>query len=147
MSLEDWARTGRLRRQPSSRNEIHNLLAISDRDLETWEISGMPADTKLGLAYNAALQAANAALRAMGYRATGTAHHHRVIQSLVHTIGLERESVTLFDTFRKKRNISNYEMAGVVSESDAEEIYRLAKEIRSQVERWLWERFPQFMED
>ena len=145
--MEDWVRAGSLRRQPSSKNEIHNLLAISDRDLETWELSGMPADTKLGLAYNAALQAANAALRATGYRASGAAHHHRVIQSLTHTIGLEEESITLFDTFRKKRNISNYEMAGTVSESDAEEIYHLAREIRARVGRWLRERHPELMED
>lgn len=147
MSLEDWASAGRLRRQPTSKNEVRNLLAIADRDLETWELSGMPADTKLGLAYNAALQAANAALRATGYRASGSGHHYRVIQSLTHTIGLEEESITLFDTFRKKRNISNYEMAGAVSESEAEEVYHLAKEIRVKVEGWLREKYPELMED
>ncbi len=80
-----------------------------------------------------------AALAASGYRAERNAHHYRVIQSLAFTVGLDSDSVALLDTFRKKRNISDYEMAGTVSESEAEEIYRLAGEIRVKVEEWLRE--------
>jgi hypothetical protein len=146
MSLEDWVRARELRRQPTSREEIRNILAVADRDLETWGLSGMPADTKLGLAYNAALQSAKAALRAAGYRAGSGAHHYRVIQSLAFTIRLDEDSITLFDTFRKKRNISNYELAGAVSETEAEEIYQLANDIRAKVEEWLREKYPELIE-
>jgi hypothetical protein len=44
-------------------------------------------DWRLNIAYNAALQAATAALAAAGYRASREAHHCRAIQSLAFTIG------------------------------------------------------------
>ncbi len=142
MTLEDWANAGWLKKHTTSKREIRDLLDIVDRDLETWRISGVPADWKLNIAYNAALQSARAALAATGYRAERDAHHYRVIQSLDHTIGLDSDSVVLLDTFRKKRNLSNYELAGTVSESEAEEIYHLAEEIRLKVEDWLVKNYP-----
>jgi hypothetical protein len=42
-------------------------------------------DWKLNIAYNAALQAATAALAAAGYRAAREQHHYRTIQSLALT--------------------------------------------------------------
>lgn len=47
----------------------------------------MSPDWKLNIAYNAALQAATAALAASGYRAAREQHHYRTIQSLAHTLG------------------------------------------------------------
>lgn len=142
MTLADWAKAGWLRPHSTSRQEITSLLDIADRDLETCQVSGLPPDWQLNIAYNAALQSARAALAASGYRAERNAHHYRVIQSLSFTVGLDSESVALLDTFRKKRNISDYEMAGTVSESEGEEIYRLAGEIKVKVEEWLRENHP-----
>jgi hypothetical protein len=51
----------------------------------------------MNIAYNAALQAATAALAAAGYRASRDAHHYRVIQSLKETIGADASVVTTFD--------------------------------------------------
>jgi hypothetical protein len=45
------------------------LLHIADRDLKDCEAGGLSADWKLNIAYNAALQAATAALAASGYQA------------------------------------------------------------------------------
>jgi len=68
----------------------------------------------IAIAYNAGLQAATAALAAAGYRATRDNHHYRVIQSLEFTTAPIEGSSTLFDGFRKKRNISSYDLAGRV---------------------------------
>jgi hypothetical protein len=62
-------------------------------------------DTQLGLAYNAALQAATIALAASGYRASRERKHYITIQSLTHTIGTDPVAVRKLDAFRKKRNI------------------------------------------
>ena len=67
----------------------------------------------LAIAYNAALQCAIAALAACGYRASREAHHYRVIQSLPHTIGADAKLVAQLDAFRKKRNVGDYERAGL----------------------------------
>jgi len=47
----------------------------------------------MAIAYNAALQAATAALAAAGYRATRDQHHDRVIQSLRETVGVDAPTV------------------------------------------------------
>jgi hypothetical protein len=72
-------------------------------------------------------------------------HHYRVIGSLAHTIGAKADLVNKLDKFRKKRNISDYEIAGAVSEGEAEEMFHLAKELRKEVETWLRKAHPELL--
>ena len=62
--------------------EIQNLLRIVKRDLKDSQSKDLSNDWHFAIAYNAALQAATAALPAAGYRASRDSHHYRVIQSL-----------------------------------------------------------------
>lgn len=112
-------------------------MAIAERDLEQTLTPGLSPDWRLNIAYNAALQTAVAALAAVGYRAGRDNKHYRVIQSLAFTVGLDSDLVLLFDQFRKKRNISDYERAGMVSEQESDEMYALAKNLYDQVKAWL----------
>jgi len=137
MSLEDWLKNGWLVEHKTSPAEFSDLLAIADRDLTDCRVQGLSAEWKLNIAYNAALQAATAALAACGYRASRDAHHHRVIQSLTLTIGADPSLVRRFDAFRKKRNISGYERVGMVSDQEATEMIALAERIRQEVKDWL----------
>jgi hypothetical protein len=118
-------------------------LRISDRDLAACKAKGLPADWRLAIAYNAALQAATAALAAAGYRASRDNHHYRVIQSLEFTIARGRKQVDTFDGFRKKRNVSSYDLSGTVSEKEADEMFQLAVEIRTMVEQWIRTTHPE----
>jgi lipopolysaccharide biosynthesis protein len=81
MSLQSWLQNSWLVQHTTSPEEIKNLLAISDRDLSACQVKQLPADWRCTIAYNAALQAATAALAAAGYRAARDNHHYRVIQS------------------------------------------------------------------
>jgi len=99
--------------------------------------SGLSADWRLNIAYNAALQLATAALAAAGFRASRDSHHYRVIQSLAHTIGIDAAIVAQFEQFRKKRNIGGYERAGLVSDQEAKEMIGLARNLRTMVEQWI----------
>jgi len=137
MSLEDWLRNGWLIEHKTSPAEIAELLAIVERDLADCRIQGLSPDWKLNIAYNAALQAATAVLAACGYRASKEAHHYRVIQSLVLTIGADASLVRQFDSFRKKRNVGGYERAGTVSDQEANEMIALAERIRQEAKNWL----------
>jgi hypothetical protein len=92
VTLSDWARNGWLLPHRTSPREIADLLAIVDRDLADSQASGLSADWRLNIAYNAALQAATAALAASGYRASRDQHHYRVIQSLELTARIETSS-------------------------------------------------------
>jgi len=144
VSLNDWLANGWLVEHHSSPHEIAELLEVADRELADFQIPNLSSDWKLGIAYNAGLQAANAALAASGYRDSHNSHHYRVIQSLTYTIGADTQMVNQFDRFRKKRNIGGYERAGTVSDMEAEEIFILAKNLRRDVEKWLRSTHPEF---
>jgi hypothetical protein len=143
VSLKDWHKNGWLVEHKATRQEIADLLAVADRDLKDASISEVSPDWRLNIAYNAALQAATAALAACGYRAAREAHHFRVIQSLGHTIGANLLVVSQLDLFRKKRNIGGYERAGQVSEQEAGEMIILAGEILDAVKTWLKTTYPE----
>src|SRR6266478_895732 len=137
MSLADWEKNGWLTAHVSSRGEILALLGVVDRDLNDCQTPGLSADWKLNIAYNAALQAAAAALAAAGYRVARDAHHYRVIQSLALTIEPDSIWIDQLEKFRKKRNIGGYERAGTVSSHEAKEMVRLAKALATEAKKWL----------
>ena len=41
------------------------------------------------------------------------------------------------DGFRKKRNVSSYDVAGAVSDKEADEMLKLATSLRADVEKWI----------
>ena len=146
MTLINWLKNRWLTEHVTNHQEITELLEIADRDLKDCQASELSADWKLSIAYNAALQAATAALAAAGYRAGREAHHYRIIQSLVHTIQAEASLVNQFDKFRKKRNIGGYERAGATSDQEAGEMITLASKLRKDVEEWLRVKHPHLLE-
>jgi hypothetical protein len=133
MSLQNWLQNSWLVRHTTSAEEIANLLRISDRDLVACKAKELPPDWKLAIAYNAALQAATAALAVSAFRASRDNHHYRIIQSLEFMIAPGKKTIDTFDGFRKKRNISSYDLSGAISEKEATEMLALALEIRKQV--------------
>ena len=145
MSLSDWLRHGWLVEHEPSAGEIRDLFAVIDRDLVDCEVEGLSPDWKLGIAYNAALQASTAALAASGYRASREAHHYRVIQSLAFTVRAPASVIARMDLFRKKRNLGGYERAGAASFQEAKEMIVLAREISESVRRWLANEHPELL--
>lgn len=145
MSLRDWLKNGWLTEHQSSQQEISDLLAVIDRDLTDCQTSGLSPDWRLSIAYNAALQAATAALAATGYRVSREAHHYRVIQSLAYTIGADSSLITHLDGFRKKRHIGDYERAGTISDQEAREMLDLAEKLRDVVTAWLRKNHPDLL--
>ncbi|HOX06738.1 MAG TPA: hypothetical protein PK280_10065 [Planctomycetota bacterium] len=146
MTLQDWLRSSWLAAHRTSRQEIARLLAVADRDLHDSAAAGLSADWKFSIAYNAALQAAAAALAASGYRISrGTSHHHLVIESLAFTLGADARSVAQLDAFRKKRNVGGYEEVGLVSDQEAEEMRAMAEQLRKRVEAWLEVAHPELL--
>jgi hypothetical protein len=145
VTLKNWLDNGWLVEHQTSPQEVADLLQVADRDLKDCETPGLSPDWQLNISYNAALQAAAVALAACGYRPGRDAHHHRVIQSLRHTIGAAADLVNQFDQYRKKRNIGGYEMAGMISQKEADGMKALAKRIRKEIEDWLRKQHPGLM--
>jgi len=61
---------------------------------------------------------------------------------LAFTIKTDPATIKQLDKFREKRNISDYERVGLVTEQEAEEMIALAKQLRADVEQWLRAHYP-----
>jgi hypothetical protein len=53
------------------------------------------------------------------------------------TAGLDEPALRQLDAFRKKRNLTEYERAGAVSDGEVQEIIQSAGAVRRQVEAWI----------
>lgn len=138
-------KNGWLADHKTSPQEITDLFKAVDRDLTDAQAPGLSPDWRFNIAYSAVLHLANAALAADGYRAARDSHHYRTIQSLAFTMGVDSILVAQLDRCRKKRNLGTYEIAGAVSELEAEEMFVLAKKLRTKVEEWLRDKHPQLL--
>lgn len=146
MSFSDWLANGWLIEHKSTRSEITGLLTIIDRDLAECELAGLSTDWRFNIAYNSALQCALCALAASGYRPAREAHHYRALQSLLYTLELADEEVALLDTCRKKRNLSEYNRAGAISDKEAYEILDFAVSLRARLLGWLQAKYPMLLD-
>lgn len=113
MSLEKWVESGWLRAEPSSRDEIKNLLSIVARDLKDAEVAETSEDRRFEAAFNAARTAATIALRASGFRtSTQAGHHRKTIESLELTLHAGPKLVQRMEVLARKRNATSYDSAG-----------------------------------
>lgn len=147
MSLQSWLSEGKLKAHKTSKSEIAQLLAVFDRDMADARVKTLSADRRFAIAYNAALMIAVAALAAAGYRASGEGHHYWTIQSLAYTIQADAGTINKFNKFRQKRNISDYERTDVVSEQEMAEMIALARNLRTDVDKWLRKNHPGLVQD
>ena len=147
MSLENWLNDKLIVKHRPSADEIAELLHICDRDLEKAAIIELGPDWRLSIAHNAAVQAAKAALAASGYRARREGQHYLLLQSLAFTMKTDASIIDQLNKFREKRNISDYERAGMVTEQEAAEMIALAKQLRADVKRWLDAHYPQLIRE
>lgn len=145
MTLDDWRKISWLVEFEVTVEDIRALLAVADRELADSQVPGVSTDGKFNHAYAAALQAAAAALAASGFRPARGSHHHIIVQSLARTIGADTKVVAKFDRFRKKRNMAEYEMAGGITELEAEEMADLAARLRKDVEEWVRLKHPDLL--
>lgn len=148
MSLEEGERAGWLRKYETSAEEISNILKLVGRDLQDALQEGISLDWRFNIAYNAALQLATIILYASGYRAgRGEGKHYRVIQTISLILGEQLKPIRDFlDNCRRKRNISEYDAAGIVSEKEFNDLLEMAKEFKSQVIDWLRKNHPDLIE-
>lgn len=104
MSFDDWVNFDWIRREPPSKDEVRSLLGVVDRYLHDADVEAISDDLRFTAAFQAALTAANLALRASGYRAlTGPGHHQHVAESLELTVGAEAAVIRKMRAFSKKR--------------------------------------------
>ena len=147
MSLKDWEKNGWLKPHKTSKQEIQNLLKIIERDLNDCRTASISPDWRFAIAYNAALQCCTIPLYFKGYMPThGQSTHYRIIQSLALTLGSDfKETVIYLNACRTKRNISDYESTGTISETEVDELIDTTKELFQKVKSWLEKNYPDYL--
>jgi SAV_6107-like HEPN len=133
-----------VQRHRTSKRELDEIRAVIQRDLRDAQIAGLSADRRFATAYNAALQTASMAIACAGYRVTAKAGHHKVaIDAIALTVGNRgKRYVDYFETCRRKRNVIDYTRAHVATDSEADEILKMATEFNDLVEGWIESKFP-----
>ena len=143
MSLDNLQRQGRLRSHKTSREEIGSLIAIVERDLKDASVPLISADRRFATAYNATLQLATMVLYCHGYRTRGSGHHATTLAALQEMDIPELSTYSdYFDGCRSKRNVTDYDRAGEITETEAEELLREASAFYGVVRAWLQAHHP-----
>ena len=114
------------------------------RNLADARVTTISAGTRFDAAYKAVMQAALAALMAHGYRSDTNrpGHHATVVQGLTLTIGLASTRVTLLDTLRRQRNLSDY-TGEDIDDTSVEHCIAEAEQLLRDVTAWLKVHKPQ----
>jgi hypothetical protein len=106
VELENLARIGKLKIEPSAENEINGLIASGVARLHDANNAQLSFESRFDLAYNAAHALSLAALRFHGYRSD---NRYLVFQALPHTIGLAAAQWRVLAKAHDKRNLAEYE--------------------------------------
>ncbi len=143
MTLMQWESNGWLKAEPTSREEIRNILAIVERDLKD-ATGSVSHDWQFGIAYNAALKLCAILLRAEGYRPAHGLQHYRTIMAMPLTLRESRkDDANYLDSCRIKRNTVEYDYVGGASEDDAKELLAFAGDLKREVLGWLSAHHPE----
>jgi len=98
------------------------------------------SDWKFGIAYNAALKLCTILMYASGYRPERNAAHQRTLMVLPLILGDDRKADAAYlEACRVKRNSVEYDMAGVATASDANELRDFCIQLLATVMNWLRE--------
>jgi len=128
MSLKDLLNQGRLRQHKTSKKEIENLITLVRRDIKDAKVESLSSDRRFACAYNAVLQLATILLYCKGYKPEGTGHYFTVFQAMKIIMGNNYCTLAdYFDSCRLKRNITDYDYAGAISDSEAKELIEEAE--------------------
>ena len=134
-----------MQRHTPSRHELDGLRAIVDRDLSDTKVPGLSTDRKCATAYNAVLQLAKMAIACAGYRVVGQGHHVTTFEAVELVMGRSVVRLaTYFETCRRKRNMLDYDMAIVATDTEVDELLEKAEAFRQLVEQWIARHHPQF---
>ncbi|MDI6784434.1 MAG: hypothetical protein QME64_10120 [bacterium] len=143
MNLRTWFQQGKLHQHQTSPEELGNLLQLVKRDIEDANVQTISADRRFATAYNAVLQLGTILLYCQGYKPYGTGHHFITFQAMKEILGTEYDRLAdYFDSCRAKRNITDYNYAGGISEEEVKELIKEAESFLPIVLKWVKTNHP-----
>jgi hypothetical protein len=119
------------------------LRQLIQRDIADSAIESLSEDRRFATAYNAALQAAKMVIAACGYRVSGQGHHQTHFAVLQLAMGeVAANHAIFFDACRRKRNMVDYDMSGIVSRTELEQLIQETASFLELCENWISKNRP-----
>jgi hypothetical protein len=109
-----------------SKAELDNLRSIVARSLKDVTASGLSADARFIMAYDAARTLSLIVVRAAGYRPRTVGGHYNTFLALEAVDPAFAGVSAYFDGCRFKRNASEYDVAGGITDTDADGLLQAA---------------------
>ncbi len=144
MSLQNLLKIGQLEAHETDSIQVRRMLQSAARSIADARQESISPETRLDAAYRAITQLSMVALWANGFRPVKSkpGHHQTMVQSLVHTVELDRDEMFLLNTFRVKRNAIDYTGAHV-DEVSVNECIGAANRLLTRVSEWLADNKPE----
>ena len=144
MNLQNLLKIGQLEEHETNAEQVRRMLDSAERGIADARQKSISPETRLDAAYRAITQLCLVALLANDCRPAKSkpGHHQTMIQSLVHSIGLDRDQMLLLDTFRVKRNAIDY-TGDDVDEASVDECIEAADNLFRHVTQWITNSKPE----
>lgn len=129
MPYDELIKLDRIKTYKATQEEIGRLVSIAKRDLKAAQrnLDDDP-DWAYSMAYNALLQANRAVMLTEGYRPRGPDQHATVVTFIREYFQETNPTLSnFFDQMRRKRHRLIYEMIGLVSLSETQQVIEQTK--------------------
>jgi hypothetical protein len=127
---------------PASKAELDKLRSLVARSLKDVAATGLSTDMRFILAYDAARTLSLMIVRAAGYRPKTVGGHYNTFLALEAADPVFARLSAYFDGCRIKRNASEYDFAGGVSDTDADGLLNAVKQFAGDAEAWIKANHP-----
>jgi ketosteroid isomerase-like protein len=140
-----WAKllaSNTVTRLPATKKELDNLRSIVARSLKDVTAPGLSADARFIVAYDAARTLSLMIVRASGYRPRAAGGHYNTFLALEAADAKFAQLSAYFDGCRIKRNASEYDFAGGVTDTDADGLLQTVRQFAADAEVWIKTNHP-----
>jgi hypothetical protein len=127
---------------PATKQELDNLRSLVARSLSDVSAPGLSVDARFVMAYDAARTLSLMIVRASGYRPRSAGAHYHTFAALEAADPAFVAISAYFDGCRIKRNVSEYEFAGGVTDTDAVGLLQAVKQFAIDAEAWIKAHHP-----
>jgi hypothetical protein len=131
--------------EPTHKQEIENLRSIVSRCLSDMNVPGISDEQRFLIAYDAARTLAMIVVRASGYRPKKVGGHYNTFLGLAAADPAFAQLASYLDICRLKRNDSEYDFAGGISQVDADDLVQQVSAFQTTVHAWIASNFPSLM--
>jgi hypothetical protein len=138
MSWASLLAAGSIAREPTSKAELDDLRSIVRRSLMDALVPGLSDEARFVMAYDAARNLSVMLVRAEGYRPrTSMGGHYHTFLALKEVDPAFAPLSLYFDSCRRKRNSSEYTVAGLISGTDADDLVAAVQKFATEAEAWI----------